>query len=190
MEKENESVKMESLMKKVLCFLMLIFVISLFAFSLSFADYANYAAPQLQWISNAFPGLWDRQKADVLRMMAMFPDYECTDYGDQVACTSKFNRNENNNIFINWFLDDYEEHHDNLWKVSVTVDLNASDQQQELFYLLWLDGLKPARSDKFDFTYKGVMPLNFSDEKTNMVAYLQQFDHDINPFLLVEYYRR
>ncbi len=176
-------------MKKVLSFLIIIFVIRLFTFSSSFADHANYAAPQLEWISNGFPGLWDRQKEDVLRMMDMFPDFSCTDYGDQVACTSRFNR-DNNNIFINWFLDDYEEHHDNLWKVSVTVDLQAPDQQQELLRLLWLNGLKPARSDKVDFSYKGVLPLNFSDEKTNVVAYIQQFDHDINPFLLVEYYRR
>lgn len=177
-------------MKKVLSFLVLIFVLILSMFSLSFAETANYASSQLQWISNAVPGLWDKPKEDVLRMMAMFPDYTCTDYGDQIGCVSKFNTNRNDNIFLNWFMDDYEEHHDNLWKVSFTVDIQASNQEQEIFQLLWLDGLKPERTERADFSYKGVLPMHFADEKTIMTAFFQPFDHDINTFLLVEFYRR
>ncbi len=174
-------------MKKSLIFLLVILA-SLCSFSLSSALWGNYHTPQLEWISNALPGLWGRPKADLLWIMDIFPDFPCTDYGDQVSCASKYNR-ENANIFINFFLDDYETKHDNLWKASFTVDLQSSDQEQDLMRLLWLEGLKPARFDDKVFSYPAVVPMCFQNKTTKMIAYLQPFGHDINPFFLVEFYQ-
>lgn len=174
-------------MKKSLS-LFVIIVISLFIFSLSYADYGNYAQPQLEFISNAVPLLWDKPKSELLRIMSIFPDYECTDYGDQVGCVSIFNTNGRDNIFLNFFTDDYEKHHDNLWKVAVTADLQHESQQQTLLNLLWLDGMKPYRPEKADFTIKGALPLYFRNETTSMIIYTQDFEPDNTPFLLVEYF--
>ena len=156
--------------------------------SLSSAEYSNYAAPQLEWISNAFPGLWGRPKSEVLRMMAMFPNYKCTDYEDQIGCITIYNSDRQNNIFLNFFTDDYEEHHDSLWKVSVAADLKDSDEQQNLFNILWLDGLKPFHTPDNNFSFPAAIPLYFRNEETFMAAYLQPSNHDTAPFLLVEYY--
>ena len=95
---------------------------SLFLFSLSCGYFENYDTPQLEYISNAFEILWDKPKAEVLTIMSIFPHYECTDYGDQLSCVSIYNR-EGAAIYLNFFMDDYEARHDNLWKVSVTVDI-------------------------------------------------------------------
>ena len=174
-------------MKKVLRLFVVIFIASLCYFSLSFADYENYAVPQLEWITNAFPGLWDKPKTEVLRMMAMFPDFECTDYDDQIGCFSKFNTNSNDNIYITYFMDDYEEHHDNLWKAAVTVDMQDAEQQQGLLHLFWLEGLEPFHTDEDDFAFLGAIPLYFTNDTTKMIAYAQLVRTQKYPFLLVEY---
>ena len=178
-------------MKKALFLFFLMLIAGMLNFSLSFAEWGNYATPQLEWISNALPGLWDRPKEDLLRIMDIFPDFSCTDYGDQVSCQSKYNRDKCN-IFIVYFLDDYESKHDNLWKASFTIDLQSSDQEQDLFALLWLKGLKPAHLSKERtgdiYSYPEVIPSCFKNETTSMVAYFQTFGHDSYPFFLVEYY--
>ncbi len=175
-------------MKKTFGMLIPLFLLSLFLFSLSFGYFENADTPQLEYISNAFEILWDKPKTDVLTVMSIFPHFTCTDYGDQISCVSGYNR-KNANIYLNFFMDDYEEHHDNLWKVSVTVDVSEPSQFQELFQLLWLPEMKPSHSkDDEVFTYKGVQPLCFENEKTMMTAYFQPFDADNNPFFLAEYY--
>ena len=164
------------------------FVILVAVFSLSFGYFENADTPQLEFISNAFELLWDKPKTDVLAIMSIFPHFTCTDYGDQLSCLSGYNRNDAN-IFLNFFTDDYEERHDNLWKVSVTVDVSEPAHFQEIFQLLWLEGMKPFHSEDDEvFTYKGVQPLCFKNKKTTMTAYFQPFDADNNPFFLVEYY--
>ena len=156
--------------------------------SLSFANFENYDTPELEFISNAFELMWDGSKAEVLKIMSIFPHYKCTDYSDQLSCVSRYNR-EGANIFLNFFFDDYEEHHDNLWKVAVTADVGEPSQFQEIFQLLWLEGMKPVHSAGDEvFTYPGVQPLCFKNEKTTMIAYFQPFDAENNPFFLVEYY--
>ena len=175
-------------MNKSLIFV-LITVIILFTFSLSYADYANYAAPQLEYISNALPILWGKPKADVFSIMSLFPDFTCTDYTDQIACGSTFNTKNNDNIFLNFFTDDYNGHHDNLWKLSVTADIQTAEQNQSLFRILWLEGMKPMHSgNEEEFTFPKVQPLFFQNETTKMTAYFQPFDPENNPFFLVEYY--
>ena len=174
-------------MKKILTVLTAAVLLSLFLFSLCSADLPNYAASQLEFISNALPLLWERPKEEVLRIMSIFPDFVCTDYTDQLGCVSKYNTNDQNNIFINFFMDDYEDHHDNLWKASFTLDLRERGQTQEYFQLLWLEGLKPSHSAKDEFWYTGVIPMYFADAKTKMIAYPQVFDPENNPFFLVEY---
>ncbi|MBQ6521098.1 MAG: hypothetical protein IJI14_20515 [Anaerolineaceae bacterium] len=175
-------------MNKSLIFV-LITAVLLLTFSLSFADYANYAGPQLEYISNAVSLLWGKPKADVLSIMGIFPDFICTDYIDQIGCVSRFNTNNNDNIFLNFFMDDYEEHHDNLWKLSVTADVKTADQFQSLFQILWLEGMEPAhKGNEQEFTYQGVQPLIFKNKTTRMIAYFQPFDLENNPFFLVEYY--
>ena len=114
-------------MKKSLMLLITVLLLSLFSFSGVFADFANYAGPQLEYISNSFPLLWNKPKEEVFRIMSIFPDFKCRDYGDQLACTSRFNTDRDDNIYINYFMDDYEEHHDNLWKVSVTADVQSAE---------------------------------------------------------------
>lgn len=175
-------------MKYSLMFLV-IFLISLSVFSLSYADFANYSGPQLQFISNAVQLLWDKPKEEVFRIMSIFPDFVCTDYEDQIGCKSKFNADRNNNIYLNFFTDDYEEKHDNLWKLSVTADVQSAEQNQDLFRILWLDGMKPQHTgNEYEFEYKEVQPLFFANEKTRMVIYFQPFEPENNPFLLAEYY--
>lgn len=175
-------------MKKAFVVLAVTFLLSLFLFSLSFGYFENAATPELEFISNAFELLWDHSKTDVLTVMSIFTRYKCTDYEDQISCVSIYNR-RNGNIYLNLFYDDYKEHHDNLWKVSVTVDIGEQSQFQEIFNLLWLEGMKPYHSEDDEvFTYKGVQPLCFKNEKTTMTAYFQPFDPDNNPFFLVEYY--
>ena len=176
------------MMKKTFTVSTAVFLLSLILFSLSFGNFENYDSPQLEYISNAFEILWDRSKADVLNVMSIFPHFICTDYGDQVGCVSGYNR-ENSNIYLNFFVDDYEEHHDNLWKVSVTVDIREASQNQELLQLLWLEGMKPFHMENDEvYTYKGVQPLCFKNEKTMMTAYFQPFDAENDPFFLAEYY--
>lgn len=175
-------------MRRIFVILTAAFLLSLILFSLSFGYFENPDTPQLEYISNSFELLWDKPKADILRLMSIFPHYTCTDYGDQLSCVSMYNI-ENGNIFLTFFLDDYEEHHDNLWKVSVTVDVGQSSQFQEIFQLLWLKGMKPSHSENDEvFTYKGVQPFCFENEKTRVIAYFQPFDEDNNPFFLAEYY--
>lgn len=175
-------------MKKILMSA-LITLIFLFSFSLSSADFANYAGPQLEFISNAVELLWNKPKEEVFRIMSIFPDFICTDYEDQIGCQSIYNADLNNNIYLNFFTDDYEEKHDNLWKLSVTADVQNAEQNQDLFRILWLDGMKPQHTgDEYEFEYKGVQPLIFANEKTRMVIYFQPFDPQNNPFLLAEYY--
>ncbi|MBR5024705.1 MAG: hypothetical protein IKX48_06535, partial [Victivallales bacterium] len=58
--------------------------------------------------------------------------HEQGDIFEMVAC-----------IFLNFFTDDYEKHHDNLWKVSVTADVKSAEQYQSLFDVLWLVGMRP-----------------------------------------------
>ncbi|MBR6090444.1 MAG: hypothetical protein IKP86_10950 [Anaerolineaceae bacterium] len=177
-------------MKKSLIFLIMICV-SLLTFSLSFANFANFAGPQLEFISNGFDGLWDRPTEDIRWMMNLFPDYECTDYPGQFVCSSRFNTGDQNNIYINFFTDDYEKKHDNLWKVSVTVDVQSAEEFQTLFEVLWNEGMKPVHTgNEEEFSYKGVQPLFFENQKTRMVAYFQEFDPDNNSFFLVEYYMK
>ena len=176
------------MMKKTFTVSTAVFLLSLILFSLSFGNFENYDSPQLEYISNAFEILWDRSKADVLNVMSIFPHFICTDYGDQVGCVSGYNR-ENSNIYLNFFVDDYEEHHDNLWKVSVTVDIREASQNQELLQLLWLEGMKPFHMENDEvYTYKGVQPFCFKNEKTMMTAYFQPFDAENDPFFLAEYY--
>ena len=178
----------EVFMKKSLMLLVAVLLLSLFIFSLSYADFANYAGPQLEYISNSFPLLWNKPKEEVLRIMGIFPDFECKDYDDQLACHSRFNTNRENNIFINFFMDDYEEHHDNLWKVAVTADVQSAEQIQYLFKALWIDGLKPFHDEDDEFNYQGVAPLYYSREDTTMVAWFQPYKPDNGAFFLVEYY--
>ena len=175
-------------MKHSLMILSIVLLLTLFIFSLSSAQYSNYAAPQLEFISNGISGLWNRPKTDVFRMMDMFPDYICTDYEDQIGCVSQFNTDQNNNIFLNFFTDDYEEHHDNLWKFSVTADLGNSGEGQALFSLLWLAGMKPFHNEEDTFEYPGVVPLYFNNEQTTMVIWAKPYEEGNNPFLLAEYY--
>ena len=146
-------------MKKFLILLVVMAAV-LLNFSLSFAYWENPSTPQLEWISNALPELWDRSKEEVLRIMDIFPDYVCTDYGDQVSCASIYNRDRTNN-FVVFFLDDYETKHDNLWKASFSIDLQSSDQQQDLLTLFWLQGLKPVHTDEEIFQYPAVVPMCF-----------------------------
>ena len=156
-------------------------------FSQCLADYANPDVLQLEWISNGIPGLWDRPKADIIRMMAMFPDFTCTDYDFQVTCTSRYNSNSNNNISITFFTEDYADKHDNLWKVAMTIDLQTADQAQMLFNILWLEGLKPFHLKNDDFNFLGAQVLYFKNDTTTMIGYFQPFDFDNYPYLLVEY---
>ncbi len=174
-------------MKKVLSFLVLIFVISLFSFSLSFGNYSNYDAPQLEFISNALPLLWGQPKAEVLRLMSIFPDFTCTDYGDQIGCVDRFN-SKNMNIFISFFTEDYEERHDNLWKAAITADIQSAQEQQDLVRLLWLKGMKPAHADSDDFSALGALQLYFANETTSMIVYAQNVIPENDPFLLVEFF--
>lgn len=175
-------------MKNSLMFVLIIGVF-LCSFSLSSADFANYAGPQLEFISNTVQLLWEKPKEDVFRMMSIFPAFICTDYKDQIGCTSKYNSDRNNNIYLNFFMDDYEEKHDNLWKLSVTADVQSAEQYQDLFRILWLEGMRPEHSGKEEeFSYPGVQPLFFANETTRMVAYFPPFDPANNPFFLVEYY--
>lgn len=175
-------------MNNFLRLLVIVVLSSLFIFSLSYADFANYAGPQLEYISNAFPLLWNKPKAEIIRIMSIFPDYVYTDYGDQLVYTSKFNTKRNNNIYINFFTDDYEEHHDNLWKVSVTADVESAEQYQTLFDALWIDGMQPFHNDEDEFRYEGVIPLYFDSEGTSMVAWFQPYVPDNGAFFLAEYY--
>lgn len=175
-------------MKHSLNLFFIVFLLSLVMVSVSSAQFSNYASPQLEFISNGFPGLWNRPKAEVFRMMEMFPDFDCKDYEDQIACSSRFNTDRNNNIFLNFFTDDYEEHHDNLWKVSVTVDLGNPAEVQSLFNLLWINGMKPFHTEEDLFEYPGVVPLYFDNENTAMVVWASPYKEGNNPFLLVEYY--
>ena len=164
-------------------------LVILFTFSLSFADYANYAAPQLEYISNALPLLWEKPKEEVFAIMSLFPDFTCKDYSDQIACTSRFNTRDRNDIYLNFFTDDYENHHDNLWKLSVTADVRSPEEFQSLFRILWLSGMKPAHNgNEEEFSFPGVQPLFFQNETTKMTAYFQPYDPENNPFFLVEYY--
>ncbi len=174
-------------MKKNLILALFIILAGLFISSPGSAQFSNYAAPQLEWISNAIPGLWDRPREDVLRMMAMFPDFKCGDYGDRISCQSNFNTKHNDNIYIAYFTDDYEGHRDNLWKVSVTADIQAADEAQSLFDILWLEGMKPSHLESDDFSFKGAQALYFRNKTTVMIAYFQPSRVDSNPFFLVEY---
>ncbi len=174
-------------MKKIPALSVLIILAALFIFSLCSAEFSNYAAPQLEWISNAYPGLWGRPREDVLQMMAMFPDYVCRDYGDRISCQSKFNSGKNDNIYIAYFTDDYEGHRDNLWKVAVTANIQTGEEAQLLFNLLWLEGLKPFHTEDDDFSFKGAQALYFRNNTTTMIAYIQPFEADNNPFMLAEY---
>ena len=187
METQDEFLE-EILMKKLLILLSIIFALSLCIFSLSFADFANYAGPQLEYISNSFPILWNKPKTEVMRVMSIFPDFICKDYTDQLVCTSRFNTDRNNNIYINFFMDDYEEHHDNLWKVSVTADIQSSEQIQSLFDVLWINGMKPFHDPDDEFWFEGVVPLYFNNETTTMVAWFQPYKPNNGAFFLVEYY--
>ena len=175
-------------MKKSLMLLTVVLLLSSFIFSLSYADFANYAGPQLEYISNTFPLLWNKPKTEVIRIMSIFPDYEYKDYGDQLVYTSRFNYDMNNNIYINFFMDDYEEHHDNLWKVSVTADVQSAEQMQSLFSVLWLDGMKPFHDAEDEFWFEGVQPLYLSREDTTMIAWFQPYKPDNGAFFLAEYY--
>ena len=175
-------------MKKSLMLLIAVLLLSLSKFSLSFADFANYAGPQLEYISNSFPLLWNKPKEEVFRIMSIFPDFKCRDYGDQLACTSRFNTDRDDNIYINYFMDDYEEHHDNLWKVSVTADVQSTEQIQSLFRALWIDGLTPFHDADDEFHYEGVVPLYFSREDTTMIAWFQPYKPGNGSFFLAEYY--
>ena len=173
-------------MKKSLILLVII-IISLANFSLSYAAWENHTTPQLEWISNALPGLWDRPKEELMRIMDIFPDYVCTDYGDQVSCASRYNRDHANN-FIVFFMDDYETKHDNLWKASFSIDMQSSDQQQDLLNLFWLQGLKPVHTDTDIFEYPAVVPMCFENETTKMIPYFQTFGQEEYPFFVVEYF--
>ena len=176
-------------MKKVLMYTVIL-VVLFFSFSLSFADYANYAGPQLEFISNAIPMLWDKPKEEVLRTMTLFPAFICTDYTDQIGCKSKYNVDDaNNSIYLNFFTDDYEDHHDNLWKVSITADVQTAEHFQSLLESCWLEGMRPMHSGtEEEFTYMSVQPLIFHTENTRLIAYFQRFDPKNNPFFLAEYY--
>ena len=175
-------------MKKALRLFCIVLLMSLVRFSLSFADFANYAGSQLEYISNAIPLLWGKPTADIQRIMSIFPDYECSVFEGQYVCTSSFNTNDNNNIFINFFTDDYEEHHDNLWKVAITADVQSGDQIQQLYNALWIDGLKAFHDQDDSFAYNGVVPLYFDREDTKMTAWFQPWTGAKGSFFLVEYY--
>lgn len=175
-------------MKHLLKLFTLVLLLCFCFVSFSYADFANYAGPQLEYISNTFPILWNKPKSEVFRIMSIFPDFICTDYTDQIGCVSKFNTDNNNNIYLNFFTDDYGEHHDNLWKVSVTADVQSAEQMQTLFSVLWLDGLKPFHNDEDEFGYEGVQPLYFDREDTSMVVWFQPFKPNNGAFFLAEYY--
>ena len=152
-------------------------------------SYSNYAAPQLEYITNSFASLWNKPKEAVLQVMSMFPDYICTDYGDQVGCESKYNIPDANNIiFLNFFTDDYAEHHDNLWKVTVTADFNSAEEKNNLFSLMWIDGLRPSPVEMASYEYPAVLPLYFNNEQTAMVVWENSDDLNVSNFLVVEYY--
>ncbi len=174
-------------MKKAVYALLFAVLAGLFILSQGLAEYANRDVPQLEWISNGIPGLWARPKEDIFRMMAMFPDFSCTDYDFQVSCTSTYNTAHNDDIHMTFFTEDYQERHDNLWKVSITVDLQEGYQAQTLLDLLWLEGMKPFHFVDDDFGFLGAQPLYFRNDTTTMIAYIQPFRPDNNPYLLVEY---
>lgn len=174
-------------MKRYLYLFLFILILSMVPVSLSSADFANYAGSQLEYISNAFPLLWNKPTSEILRIMSIFPDYICKEYEGQLVCTSKFNTDRDNNIYINFFTDDYEEHHDNLWKVSVTADVQSAEQFQFLFDALWIDGMKPFHSQDDQF-YDGVVSLYFDNEVTSMVLWFQPFKANSGSFFLAEYY--
>lgn len=176
------------IMKKSLSLFVIVLLSSMFIFSLSYADFANWAGPQLEYISNTFPLLWNKPKTEVLRIMSIFPDFVCTDYTDQLACTSKFNTHDSNDIYINFFMDDYEEHHDNLWKVAVTADVQSAEQMQSLFNVLYIEGMKPFHNEEDEFWFEGVQPLYFDREDTSMVAWFQPYKPNNGAFFLAEYY--
>lgn len=177
-------------MKKSLCVLFLVFAVSLAAVSLcSAADFTNYAGPQLEWISNTFPMLWDQPRDQVLWIMNIFPDYECIDYGDRVCCSSRTNNGKDNNIYITYFTDDYEEKHDNLWKVSVSVDIQNAEQAQTAMAALWLKGMKPSAWEDSPYEYPNVQPLFFTNDTTELVVYAQEFLEGNNAFFLMEYFQ-
>lgn len=173
-------------MKKAVSVLLAVIAACLLLPSLCAADFANYAGPQLEWISNAFPLLWDRPRADILTLMSIFTQYECTDWEDRISCKSRFN-SDGRSIYIAFFTDDYEEKHDNLWKVSVTVDLERADQVQDVMRALWLDGLKPIPWEDSPYEYLNVLPMFFANETTKLVTYTQVFKKDNNPFFLAEF---
>ena len=176
-------------MKKLLSILVIVLIMTLFMVSLSSAQWSNYASPQLDYISNTFPLLWNKPKTEVQRLMSIFPDYVGTDYGDQLVYVSKYNTDRHNNIYINFFMDDYEEHHDNLWKVTVTADVQSAGEMQDFFRILYIEGMKPFHTaEDQEFTYKGVVPLRFDNENTIMMVYFQHFDINNDPFFLAEYY--
>ncbi len=174
-------------MKKALRPLLFAVTAVLFLSLQGMAEYANRSVPQLEWISNGIPGLWARPKEEVFRMMAMFPDFTCTDYDFQVSCTSIYNTKNNDDIFLTFFTEDYLERHDNLWKVSITINIQEAEQAQTLFNILWLDGLKPFHFPTDDFSFLGCPPLYFKNDTTTMIVYIQPFKRDNNPFMLVEY---
>ena len=173
-------------------FIIVILITSLFIFSLSYADFdaafANLAGSELNYISNSFPILWNKPRTEVHRIMSIFPHFACEDFEDQVACSSIYNTHENNDIYINFFMDDYEEHHDNLWKVAVCVDVQSAEQMQLAFSVLWIDGMKPFHNSEDEFYFKGVQPLYFDNENTAMVAWIQPFIPNNGSFFLAEYY--
>ncbi len=174
-------------MKKIAGIISAVLFACLLITSLSSADFANYAGPQLEWISNAVPKMWDKSREEVLWMMSIFPDFECTDYEFQVSCTSRFNSDADNNIFITFFTDDYEMKHDNLWKVAVTVDLQKAEQVQDLVQVLWLDGMKPSEWEDSPYPYPFVQRFFFKNESTELIIYSQVFKNGNNPFFLAEY---
>ena len=174
-------------MKKALYAILFAVIACFFIYSQGKAEYANRSVPQLEWITNGIPGLWAKPKEEIFRMMAMFPDFTCTDYDFQVTCVSTYNTKHNDDIHMTFFTEDYQEQHDNLWKVSITVDLQQGDQAQTLFNILWLEGMKPFHFADDDFGFLGAQPLYFKNDTTTMIAYFQPFDPDNNPYLLVEY---
>ncbi len=175
-------------MKKAVLIPVLVLTACLFTVSLASADFANYAGPQLEWISNAIPKMWEKSREDVLWIMSIFPDFECTDYEFQISCSSRFNTDMNNNIYITFFTDDYETNHNNLWKVAVTADLQKPEQAQDLLRALWLDGLKPSEWVDSPYEYPNVQLLFFKNETTELVIYDQKYKDGNNPFFLAEYY--
>lgn len=174
-------------MKRTVCLFLAVISACLLLSSLCAADFANPAGPQLEWISVAIPKLWDRPKADVLFTMSIFPDFECGDYGDRISCSSRFNDSADGRIYIAFFMDDYEEKHDNLWQVTFTVDITSPDQAQDLMRILWLDGMKPAPWEESPYPYPDVLRLFFANETTKLITYTQKFEEGNNPFFLAEF---